>query len=68
MMDRRTKFLWMKDILDHLGHCYEQWQVADEMNEQFLAESVKRDLNEFRRLCESLSGDPLPSESHAVLT
>lgn len=68
MMDRRAKFLWMKEILDHLGHCYEQWQVADELSEHFLAESVKRDLTEFRRLCESLRGDSLPSEAHAELT
>ena len=68
MMDRRAKFLWMKEILEHLGHCYEQWQTADEMSEHFLAESVKRDLNEFRQLCDSLRCDSPRGEALAELT
>lgn len=53
-MTRQAKFLWMKDILEHLGHCYDQWQEADPSTEHYLAESIRRDLDEFRRLCDSL--------------
>lgn len=53
-MDRHAKFLWMKDILEHLGQCYEQWQSAEGHVEHYLAESMKRDLDQCRRLCESL--------------
>ena len=60
-MDRKTKFLWMKDILDHLGDCFEQWQGADDRTERYLADSMQRDLDEFRRLCESLR-NPRPTE------
>jgi hypothetical protein len=53
-MDRHKQLHWMRDILDHLRHCYEQWVVADVTSERYLAESMKRDLDEFRRLCDSL--------------
>lgn len=53
-MERQTKLHWMRDILEHLRACHEQWQVADSHTERYLAESMKRDLDEFRRLCDSL--------------
>jgi hypothetical protein len=53
-MDRKTKLLWMKDILEHLGECCDEWQLADPQSERFLAEAIERDLEEFRRLCSSL--------------
>jgi hypothetical protein len=54
MMTRHAKFLWMKDLLEHMGRCHEQWQSADERMESFLADSLRRDLDEFRRICDSL--------------
>ena len=53
-MDRYAKFVWMKELLARLDRCQAQWQAAEGATEQFLAESIKRDLGEFRRLCESL--------------
>ena len=53
-MDRKTKFLWMKDVLEHLGDSFEEWRRADSREERYLADAVERDLEEFRRLCSSL--------------
>jgi hypothetical protein len=57
-MTRQAKFLWMKEILEHLDDCHRQWQFADGRAEQYLAEAIKRDLEEVRRLCESLRSEP----------
>lgn len=56
-MDRQAKFLWMKDLLDHIGQCHDQWQFADPCAERYLADSIRRDLEEFRRLCDSLRNE-----------
>jgi hypothetical protein len=67
-MDRKTKLLWMKDILEHLGDCFDEWQLAEPHNERFLAEAIERDLDEFRRLCSSLrrEGSPAPRRQAAI--
>jgi hypothetical protein len=52
-MERAAKLNWMNDILDHLRHCYDQWTVADETSQHYLSEVMKRDLDEFRRLCDA---------------
>ena len=57
-MDRQAKFMWMKDLLEHLGECHEQWQNADARTERYLADSIRRDLDEFRRLCDTLRSEP----------
>jgi hypothetical protein len=44
----------MRDILDHLRYCQEQVAMADEPGVRFLADSMKRDIDEFRRLCDGL--------------
>jgi hypothetical protein len=56
-MDRKNKLLCMKDILEHLGDCFDQWQGAEGRSERFLAESIERDVSEFRRLCDSLRNE-----------
>ncbi len=56
-MDRHRTFMGMKDVLDHMGDCHEQWQYADRRSEIYLIESMKRDLNQIRRLCESLADE-----------
>ena len=32
-MTRQDKFLWMKDLLEHMERCHEQWETADERME-----------------------------------
>ena len=54
MTERQTKLHWMRDILDHLRHSQEQLPLANDVAQRYLAESMKRDLDEFRRLCDSL--------------
>ena len=66
-MDRHRKLLSMKDVLDHLGRCYEQWQVADPEADQYLAESIERDLDEFRRLCRSFRQEASSARSRTVV-
>lgn len=53
-MDRRAQLLRMKDILEHLGDCYEQWHSVEPGSQMLLADMMKRDLDQCRRLCESL--------------
>lgn len=55
-MDRHARLLWMKEVIEHLNDCHLQWQSADSADEFFLAEAMKRDLDELRRLCELLRG------------
>ena len=66
-MTRQAKFLWMKDLLEHMGRCQEQWQSADQRMESFLADSLRRDLDEFRRICDSLRHESLDDIEAEVL-
>jgi hypothetical protein len=56
-MDRKHRFLCMRDILEHLGDCFDEWEQANSRDERFLAETIERDLDQFRRLCNSLRQD-----------
>ena len=56
-MDRHITLLGIKDVLEHLGDCYDQWQFADDRSEVLLIETMKRDLDHFRRLCDSLEAE-----------
>lgn len=56
-MDRQAGFLWMKDLLEHLGQCCDQWQAADPPAERFLADAMRRDLDELRRVCDALAAN-----------
>ena len=53
-MDRHHKFLWMRDILEHIESCYDEWQQTEGEGERRLAEMIQRDLEQCRRLCDSL--------------
>ncbi len=56
----------MKDLLEHLVHCHEDWQQASGTTEQFLARSMRRNLDDCRRLCESLQRElARPSSAEA---
>ena len=62
-MDRHSTYLWMKDLLEHLGTCYDSWDQSEGCSRQFLADSIQRDLTEFRRLCEDLRPGAAPGDS-----
>ncbi|MBS0208287.1 MAG: hypothetical protein JSS27_04970 [Planctomycetes bacterium] len=66
-MDRQAKYLWMQDLLEHLTLCHEQWLLADRRNESYLIDSMRRDVEEMRRLCESLDrAPPLERAGHPL--
>jgi hypothetical protein len=50
-MDRRNTMLCMRDVLDHLNRCYDQWQAAEGRVERFVVQSMERDLAELQRIC-----------------
>ncbi|MCE9607445.1 MAG: hypothetical protein K8U03_21370 [Planctomycetia bacterium] len=56
-MTRHAKFLWMKDLLEHMTRCHEQWETADARSERFLMDSMRRDVEEFRRVCDSMRAE-----------
>ena len=49
-MDRQATCLWMQDLLEHLGRCHDQWRQVEGHAAQYLAEAMRRDLEEFQRL------------------
>lgn len=55
MSQRENNLLWLKDTLEHLKSCQEQLQWADsEEAVHLLTETMLRDLDCCRRLCEGL--------------
>jgi hypothetical protein len=55
MSQRDTNLLWLKDMLDHLSACRKQLEWAESPEAvQVLTETMLRDLESCRRLCESL--------------
>jgi hypothetical protein len=55
MSQRETNLLWLKDTLDHLRSCEQQLRWAEDARTvQLLTETMLRDLENCRRLCESL--------------
>jgi hypothetical protein len=55
MSQRQTNLRWLKDMLDHLSACHEQLQWAEDAETvSVLTESMLRDLDCCRRLCETL--------------
>ena len=55
MSQRETNLLWLKDMLDHLRSCQQQLEWAEDAGTvQVLTESMLRDLDCCRRLCETL--------------
>jgi hypothetical protein len=52
---RESNLLWLKDMLEHLSTCQQQLQWAeDEESICLLTETMLRDLECCRRLCETL--------------
>ena len=56
MSQRETNLLWLRDMLEHLTHCQQQlnW-TEDAQTVQVLTESMIRDLDCCRRLCEEVA-------------
>ena len=55
MSQREMNLLWLKDTLEHLRGCQEQLQWAeDDETVHLLTETMLRDLDCCRRICEVL--------------
>ena len=56
----------MRDLLEHMDDCCEDWQSADERFQSIFANAIRRDLTEFLRICDVLF-DERNKDSPAVL-
>jgi len=55
MSQRDSNLLWLKDVLEHLTTCQQQLTWAEDADTvQLLTETMIRDLECCRRLCESM--------------
>ncbi|MCI0380338.1 MAG: hypothetical protein L0215_22365 [Gemmataceae bacterium] len=55
MSQRENNLLWLKDLLDHLADCRNQLEWAQEQFAvNILTETMTRDLDSCRRLCDEL--------------
>jgi hypothetical protein len=55
MSQRESNLLWLKDMLEHLRACQQQLQWAEDAEAvRVLTETMLRDLERCRRLCEAL--------------
>ncbi len=56
MSQRESKILWLKDILEHLTRCQKQllWTTDPDMV-RVITETMLRDLESCRHLCEELN-------------
>ena len=55
MSQRDANLLWLKDTLEHLRECQKQLQWAEDAQSVYLiTETMLRDLDCCRRLCEAL--------------
>jgi len=55
MSQQRSNLLWLRDMLEHLGDCRQQLEwTQDDDTLRVLTESMLRDLDCCRRLCENL--------------
>jgi hypothetical protein len=55
MSQREANMLWLRDMLNHLSSCQQQLEWAEDANTiHVLTETMLRDLDCCRRLCETL--------------
>jgi len=55
MSQRESSLLWLRDMLEHLAACQQQLEWSEDPDAiQVLTDSMLRDLESCRRLCESL--------------
>jgi hypothetical protein len=56
MSQREVNLLWLKDTLEHLASCQQQLEWTEDSEAvQVLTETMQRDLECCRRLCEWLA-------------
>jgi hypothetical protein len=61
MSQRDTNLLWLKDMLDHLAACRKQLEWAENPEAvQVITDTMLRDLDCCRRVCESLQRRTAP--------
>lgn len=65
-MDRHDRFLRLKEVLERLDSCHDVWRAADGPSARYLEGALRRDLGEFRRLCESMRNESSPSRMTAL--
>ena len=59
MSQRDRNMLWLRDVLDHLRECHQELETtANPETVELLTETMLRDLDCCRRLCESLRRTP----------
>ena len=64
MSRRETDLLWLRDVLDHLRDCQQQLQWTEDREAvRILTETMLRDLDCCRRLCETLQRRALLREA-----
>jgi hypothetical protein len=55
MSQRESNLLWLRDLIEHLGDCQQQLHWAEDGEAiQLLTETMLRDLESCRKLCEAL--------------
>lgn len=55
MSQRESNLLWLKDVLEHLADCRQQLEWTEDAGTiHVLTETMLRDLDCCRRLCENL--------------
>lgn len=56
MSQRETNLLWLKDLLEHLTDCQKQLEWTEDPEAAgVITETMLRDLESCRRLCETLN-------------
>ena len=54
-MGHEAKLTLLSDLVERMSDCCEDWRTADGLaQEQFFADNLRRDMAEFRRVCEAL--------------
>jgi hypothetical protein len=57
MSQRQSNLLWLRDLLEHLTSCQERLEWAEGPDTvRVITETMLRDLERCRRLCEALHG------------
>jgi hypothetical protein len=56
--DHNAQIYRMRDLLEHLMANFERWAAADLASEPIWGDLLRRDLDECRRLCQSLDAQP----------
>jgi hypothetical protein len=52
MSQRESNLLWLRDVLEHLTTCQQQLEWTDDETVDVITETMIRDLDCCRRLCE----------------